>query len=177
MNIDIAQGRKKFSLPSCAIFFLVIFGIWCKWYTQTHIVITTHHQQCYLDESSFKLKWRHSVEHQDWQEVYQQHGNDLILTQSFIQTFGAGVPTQGQIIEAPQGYIGLSSHVQFKELNWAVSRNMRGEIWLDNWVLPIYQYVDDYSTIHIQVKSLPKIFWLIKDRCNELYRTEKNIVD
>lgn len=165
---NIAQNNHSRWL-FCAFFILGLFLMGYGLMPTSHLLIQAQHQQCYWAEQGFTLKWRHSVEKKVWQEVYQQQNHQIVLIKTFMQTFGAGVPSQGTTISAPDGYVGFRSNVTFSEINWVVSRNMQGEIWGENIKLPIYQYVDDYTVVHIQLKRQPRLFWLFTERCDEKY--------
>lgn len=100
--------------------------------------------------SSFILKWRHSVERQYWQEVYVLDGSHLMLTQTYIQSFGAGVPTSGKPIAAPNGYVGQSVNILMPKIDWMVSRVMQGEILANDKRFAINHFVENYTSVHIE---------------------------
>ncbi|WP_114800587.1 DUF1850 domain-containing protein [Moraxella canis] len=129
---------------------------------------------CQWSEPDFTLKWRHSVEKQYWQEYYHMDGTQLRLTKTFIQTFGAGTPSVGAVIPAPEGYIGLSSDVLLLKIHWVVSRNMQGTILGQHGSLPIYERVADYTEIQISSEEHPKWFWLIKESCHDRHAHTKH---
>ncbi len=137
----------------------------------THILIQSTQNNrkpltCVWNEDEFSLKWRHSVEKQYWQEDYQRQEQHLLLTHSYMQTFGAGTPSVGQPINAPDGYVGLASHLAFDELNWVVSSVMQGVILSNNHYLPIYQLVPEHTVVHISPITHPYIKWLFMESCN-----------
>lgn len=134
---------------------------------ESHVIVKGGNVDCQWTETSFILKWRHSVEKQYWQEYYQQSGSHLLLYKTFMQTFGAGVPVAGQPIVAPAGYVGLATHLMLPRLNWVVSGNMQGEMIGQDTVLPIYQLVPDYTEIQIFVAKHTRLFWLFKDKCHD----------
>lgn len=114
------------------------------------------------------LQWRHSVEHQLWQEHYRHDGKRLFLYQTWLQTFGAGTPSQGtSLVNVPPGYIGYEQQVTFAELDWVVSRRMEGTINSANWHFPIYQTLPDYSTVNIKPTQSPLILFLLGSACND----------
>lgn len=152
----------------CIVLFFVLLGLFLP--TYRHIVISTTLAdgtpfQCYTSSNYLLLKWRHSVEKQYWQEYYEQHGNQLHLTRTYMQAFGAGTPAIGNSIPAPDGYVGLSSDVLLDEINWMVSSNMQGEIFASKLHLPIYQTVNDYTLVHIQIQQASWVTWLWMDKC------------
>ena len=75
-------------------------------------VITAAEQTCYLRSPDFELSWRHSVEHQLWREHYRRDGDSILLDQTLLQTFGAGTPSQGEVIPAPNGYVAYRQQLQ-----------------------------------------------------------------
>lgn len=116
---------------------------------------------CYLPSGRFMLQWRHSVEHQLWREYYRSDGQSLHLERTEMQTFGAGAPADGESVAAPAGFVGRKSHVVLPEINWAVSKNMQGEIHTLRSAWPLYAQVPDYSTIRITPAYLPQAaVWL-----------------
>lgn len=146
------------------VFGLLITAVYLSW-QQQHIVIKSQNIDCRWQSDSFILKWRHSVEKQYWQEYYQQQGDQLHLYQTFMQSFGAGVPSAGKSIPAPKGYVGLSSDVLLPQLNWVVSRNMQGQIIDTDKAFAIYQKVPNYTEVQIAIEKKPRWFWLCKETC------------
>ncbi|NLA51427.1 MAG: DUF1850 domain-containing protein [Alcaligenaceae bacterium] len=120
---------------------------------------------CYLEDTSFILQWRHSVELQDWQEHYRLSSGRLFLDASYMQTFGAGTPSSGEVIDAPEGYVGLRSEVVLPSLHWIVSRNMQGKIITQQGTWDIYQLVPDYTEVEIQPSKAARIFFWLGNNC------------
>lgn len=107
------------------------------------------------------LQWRHSVERQLWREYYRSDGRLLHLERAEMQTFGAGVPADGENMPAANGFVGQKSRVSLPEINWAVSKNMQGEIHTLQHAWPVYAQVPDYSTIRIAPAFVPQAaVWL-----------------
>lgn len=125
--------------------------------------------------TTFSLSWRHSVEKQYWQEVYTLDGNALVLSKTYVETFGAGVPVDGKPTPAPKGYVGQMVNRPISELNLMISNTMNAKLFatdllhahttitpatantsliLDTLVLPIHQPVGDYSELTISVAQL-----------------------
>ncbi|MGC6404834.1 DUF1850 domain-containing protein [Bisgaard Taxon 45] len=133
-----------------------------------YLVIHAPQMRCYLRVPEFSLQWRHSVEHQLWQEHYRHNGHTLLLYQTWLQTFGAGTPSQGvALANVPSGYIGYAQHIELTELNWVVSRRMEGTINSANWHFPIYQTLPDYSSVNIKPTQSPLILFLLGSACND----------
>ena len=116
---------------------------------------------CYLEDSTFILQWRHSVELQNWQEHYHLSSGQLFLDASYLQSFGAGTPSEGEIIDAPEGFIGLRSEVVLPSLHWMVSHNMQGRLITKQGTWDIYRIVPDYTEIKIEPLQMARsLFWL-----------------
>lgn len=135
-------------------------------YPINFISITTEQQECIISHERFALRWRHSVEHQLWYEHYQRQGDNLHLYQTWLQTFGAGTPSQGDFLpDVPQGYVGYKQNIYLPEINWVVSHRMEGSIMIDEQEIPIYQTVSDYSVV--KIKPARSIFatFLLRKSC------------
>lgn len=112
---------------------------------------------CYLPRE-FTLQWRHSVEHQLWREDYVSDGKKLHLSRTQMQTFGAGMPSDGLTVTADKGFVAQQGRLKLPELNWAVSRLMQGEILFKGRVWPLAAEVPDYSEVRIAAVSRPRAF-------------------
>ncbi|MDY2796941.1 DUF1850 domain-containing protein [[Pasteurella] aerogenes] len=139
---------------------LAVIGL----YPVHFISVTTKQGECIIDDDHFALRWRHSVEHQLWYEHYQRQGDNLHLYQTWLQTFGAGTPSQGEIVaDVPPGYVGFKQDIVLSEINWIVSRRMEGAILLNDKQFPVYQILPDYSTVTIKpAQSVVATLWLRK---------------
>mgnify|MGYP001210654910 CR=1 FL=1 len=140
---------------------LVLGGIIYLVWPQERLKISFLEQSCYLEDTQFTLRWRHSVELQDWQEHYHLSSGQLFLDASYLQSFGAGTPSEGEIIDAPEGFIGFRSEVVLPSLHWMVSHNMQGRLITKQGTWDIYRIVPDYTEITIQPSRVARIiFWL-----------------
>jgi hypothetical protein len=50
-------------------------------------------KSAYLGASDFSLKWKHSVEKEEWEEFFVLQDTGILLTDTRFKTFGAGVPS------------------------------------------------------------------------------------
>ncbi|SUA54665.1 hypothetical protein RP300_01780 [Oligella urethralis] len=155
---------SKHHLPIALLLLMMLgltaFIIW----PQERLKISFQDQTCYLNESEFSLRWRHSVELQDWQEHYYLSSGQLLLDASYLQTFGAGTPSDGETIVAPEGFVGLRSQVILPALHWIVSAYMQGRIISPQGSWEIYRLVPDYTEITIEPKkTFRPFFWLGKN--------------
>lgn len=124
---------------------------------QPVVKVSLPDKQCYLPPE-FTLQWRHSVEHQLWRESYYSDGTTLHLTRTQMQTFGAGMPSDGLPAPADEGFVAQQGRLKLPELNWVVSRNMQGEIRFQGRVWPIAATLPDYATVRIAAVSRPRAF-------------------
>ncbi len=112
-------------------------------------------KQCYLPPE-FTLQWRHSVEHQLWRESYRADSGILHLTRTQMQTFGAGMPSDGLPVAADKGFIAQQGRLKLPELNWTVSRNMQGQILISGRIWPLAETLPDYSSVRITPVAKPR---------------------
>lgn len=132
----------------------------CAAYTlwpQTAAEVSLPQGACYLPRE-FTLQWRHSVEHQLWREDYFSDGQMLHLSRTQMQTFGAGMPSDGLTVTADKGFVAQQGRLKLPELNWVVSRNMQGEIRFKGRVWPIAAALPDYSNVRIVPTRKPRAF-------------------
>ncbi|MGV6988341.1 DUF1850 domain-containing protein [Testudinibacter sp. P80/BLE/0925] len=130
-------------------------------------VIQFGEHRCYLYAQQFELRWRHSVERQLWREHYRRDGDAILLDQTWLQTFGAGTPSQGTPIAAPPGYVGYRQRIRLAEINWVVSRNMQGELSTPQVRIPFYQVVPDYSDVRIKPSRTALMVFLWEKSCHD----------
>ncbi|WP_432363939.1 DUF1850 domain-containing protein [Sporosarcina sp. UB5] len=105
----------------------------------------------YLIDNTFELGWIHSVEKEPWFETYERKGLSLYLTTTRFKTFGAGAPSSKNIIEAEDGFIHMVIDEKMDEIRLAVSGNVQTTLYTKNSEIPLYELVDDYDTIVLQV--------------------------
>lgn len=103
----------------------------------------------FLLGDSFQLKWIHSVEKEEWIENYERTGNELLLSETYFKTFGAGVPSNAQNTELVDGFVKMDINLQYPELNLTVSENVKTTIITDDREIPLYTFASDYDVVHI----------------------------
>lgn len=167
MPLTLPDCHNKFWFISLPIAILLTGILYLSQSQQRIVIRSSIVVDCVWNEPDFTLKWRHSVEKQFWQEYYQIQGNQLHLSKTFMQTFGAGTPSTGKAISAPEGYVGLSSNILLPKIHWVVSSNMQGQIIGSQGVFSIYEHVPDYSEVQIVVETRPIGYWLTKESCHE----------
>ncbi|RRN02576.1 DUF1850 domain-containing protein [Bibersteinia trehalosi] len=156
--------KKKFS-RYFGLFNAVI--LLAGFFPVSYLSISSGALHCNIRSKYFSLRWRHSVEKQLWYEHYRHQANQFELFESWLQTFGAGTPSYTTAItNAPQGYIGYKHQIRVNELNWVVSPSMEGTFLVEHKEIPLYQYLPEYSVVHIQSKRAPFWFYLLRSSCN-----------
>ncbi|MDO5667763.1 MAG: DUF1850 domain-containing protein [Alcaligenaceae bacterium] len=155
----------RITIRRALLILIVLSGVAFLLWPQQRLKISFQNHSCYLDDSQFILQWRHSVELQDWQEHYHLSSGQLFLDASYMQTFGAGTPSSGKSIEAPEGFIGLSSDVVLPSLHWVVSRNMQGRLISKQGVWEIYRLVPNYTEIKIEPSQAVRSFFWLGNNC------------
>ncbi|WP_081976255.1 DUF1850 domain-containing protein [Ureibacillus manganicus] len=108
----------------------------------------------YLIDQTFQLKWIHSVEKEEWIETYKKSEDQLLLTETYFKTFGAGVPSNSENTELVNGFVKMDIDLKYPELNLTVSENVQTTILTDDREIPIYTFTSDYATVHITSKSI-----------------------
>ncbi len=109
----------------------------------------------YVNSDHFDLSWIHSVEKEEWIESYNKQGDQLLLTETKFKTFGAGVPSQADAVSLEDGFVKMKVNQSFEELNLTVSSNVKTTIMFEHKIMPLYDYADDYSVVHIFIEKLP----------------------
>ena len=153
-------------LGALAAFSLVLASL-----PASFLQFSSTHFTCTLTQPSFQLRWLHSVEKELWIENYRISGQELLLTATQFKTFGAGTPSTGADIKNKDGWL----HQQVQRslpggVNWVVSRNVESTVFTALGAWPIYQDVDDYSEIQIQVMRLPRWHYFIQESCDDHFR-------
>lgn len=159
-------SKKHYSLLFLLLF--LVFVLFCYMPIVT-IALALPTKLCYLPHE-IRLQWRHSVEKTLWREYYHSDGQKLWLSHNEIQTFGAGVEAQAELIAAEQGFIGQKVNHILPELRWVISRHMQGEIhWqaqgdYQKWAL--YQALPDYTVVQFYPAKIRRIlFW--QEQCDD----------
>ena len=111
-------------------------------------------ERYYLKETSFALQWVHSVEKEEWLEFYERDGDNLLLTETKFKTYGAGVPSDGEIISSKDGYVHMKVGRLFNEMNLTVSQNAQTTIIAADKEIPLYEYTGDYELVTIKIELI-----------------------
>lgn len=140
---------------------------------QPVIQLSFDSHSCYLKRTQFDLKWLHSVEKQWWIESYEIEEGHLLLTDTYLQTFGAGTPSTEALSQDAKpkyaGYVHYQIDTTLPYLDWMISSNIQATIINQGRELPIYRWVSDYTNIHIAPKVIPAWKLWFKEPCHEYY--------
>lgn len=118
------------------------------------VVLVEHPQGQLFIPNDFTLGWIHSVEKEPWYEVYSVQEDELILTETYFKTFGAGTPSEGTYRETTDGYIHFDMNLPTEEINMMVSSNVQVTIQTDSYSIPLYEIVPDYTNVSISVQRV-----------------------
>ena len=111
-------------------------------------------EEYFLTEDEFTLKWIHSVEKEEWLEMYERDGEELLLTETVFKTFGAGVPSDGEIISAEDGFVHMRIDRHLPEMNLTVSENAQTTIITEDRTIPLFELTEDYEFVTISVQRI-----------------------
>lgn len=164
-------------LSFAGLFFLVmvvsflIFVFLNVFYAKHPVIVVNFDDKACLIEDSFELMWLHSVEKQWWIERYQADADGLLLTDAYLQTFGAGTPSTEAVVSNNSrdhpGYIHYRINTHLPHLNWMISHNIKASLITKDGTLPIYTWVSDYTNIYIAPKQLSLWTQLFQESCYE----------
>lgn len=110
-----------------------------------------------LKPAAFELHWIHSIEHEEWYEIYEVEGNDLRLTKTYFKTFGAGVPTDSETPPeiTDDGFVEFTVNIIYPELNVNVSENVKTRIVQDGQDHLLYEIYEPNTSVNISIGNKP----------------------
>ncbi|KZE64001.1 hypothetical protein AWM68_12890 [Fictibacillus phosphorivorans] len=124
------------------------------------VKITMPDRTIYEQGSSFAVKWIHSVEKEEWIEMYHRQDGDLTLYKTYFKTFGAGVPSQGKVIKSDKpGYVAFEMNRKMKNILLVVSKNVHSSVAVNKQELPLYRMVPSYEEVKIESIRIPAVFY------------------
>ena len=113
----------------------------------------------YLSPDSFELHWVHSIEKEEWFEVYEVVDDGLLLATSHFKTFGAGVPaTSDKETYLEDGYVVYVIENQYEDMHLNVSENVDTKVIQGDDEYLLYEWFDSYVSVKISIKRVPRIF-------------------
>ncbi|MGV3467158.1 MAG: DUF1850 domain-containing protein [Heyndrickxia sp.] len=143
-----------YAVPFLFILIVLLFPI------QT-VMISSGMKKYYNPLSSFSIKWMHSVEKEDWIESYKTTKDGFLLYESTFKTFGAGVPSEGEVVKKYDDWVTYRIHRNFEQLNIVVSKNVHSTLLVDGKNVPLFKLFPSYSEVRFQKERIPVIFYLM----------------
>ncbi|MGJ9457578.1 DUF1850 domain-containing protein [Oceanobacillus sp. CF4.6] len=143
------MNSKKSLWSACII--VLLFSLL---YRVPVIQLDFGHKTYFITSDHFELQWIHSVEKAEWVETYLRDGDELILTETYFKTFGAGVPSDAEVIDSDDGYVHMKIEQRMQEMNLTVSENVKTTITTSDAVIRLYDLTDDYESVNISVEYL-----------------------
>ncbi|MGD6776059.1 DUF1850 domain-containing protein [Sutcliffiella horikoshii] len=108
-----------------------------------------------LTEDSFEIYWIHSVEKEPWLETYEKKGDRLILAKTRFKTFGAGTPSDGEIIPSNDGFVHMKIDREVEGVELIVSKNVETTLITESREYHLFELVEDYENVSIRINKLP----------------------
>lgn len=137
------------------LLFLFILAI----FPQRFVAINLPTETIYLKQDQFDIQWVHSVEKEEWIESYEVKGSSFLLTTTAFKTFGAGVPSDGQIEIRDDGFVHMTINREMNDILLVVSDLVKTTVTSQKEEIALYDLVQDYEEVQISVKWLP--WWTI----------------
>lgn len=128
------------------------------------IIAEVGEEKYLVSKNEFQLQWIHSVEKEPWIEYFIRDGEALLLTKTVFHTFGAGVPSDGEILNSNDGLIHMEINRSLDELNVTISKNVQTTLVLKNKEIPIHENFDHFSELNLRVEYIRIFDFLRKER-------------
>lgn len=124
---------------------------------QKKIVIDAEEERdLYLSDESFEIHWIHSIEKEEWFEVYEVEEEDFILTESHFKTFGAGVPSDSDEPAeiTKDGFVKYTLNDRYTDIYLNVSDKVETKIVQNNEEILLYELYEPYTAVEIKVENI-----------------------
>ncbi|WP_342387715.1 DUF1850 domain-containing protein [Salinicoccus bachuensis] len=106
----------------------------------------------YLPDETFELHWIHSIEKSEWYEIYEVEADAFLLTDTYFETFGAGVPHESE--SAPEltedGFVKFTVNDTYKTLYLNVSENVETTIIQNQKEYPLYEFYEANTALEMK---------------------------
>lgn len=112
-------------------------------------------QYFYLRDDKFEIGWIHSVEKEPWFETFERNNGKFLLVQTRFKTFGAGTPSEGEIIPSNDGYVHMKIRREINFIELAVSENVQTTLYTKSGAISLYELVENHETVKIEIINLP----------------------
>jgi hypothetical protein len=119
------------------------------------IRVTTVGWQEHIPADHFEIGWIHSVEKEPWFEMYEVRDGKLYLTGTRFKAYGAGVPSEGEIIPSDDGFVHMALNREVPELNIFASADVRTTLYTDRGELPLYDPGGERWSVSITHEEVP----------------------
>ena len=156
-NVTMMKSNKLFATILGSIFIVLLFVFV---YPFKQVVFEAEgYDNLYLSPDSFELHWVHSIEKEEWFEVYEVVDDGLLLATSHFKTFGAGVPaTSDKETYLEDGYVVYVIENQYEDMHLNVSENVDTKVIQGDDEYLLYEWFDSYVSVKISIKRVPRIF-------------------
>lgn len=116
-------------------------------------------ENIFLSPETFEIHWIHSIEKEEWFEVYEIEDDGFILTESHFKTFGAGVPSDSdQPVEVTDdGFVKYTLDDFYPEIYLNVSDNVETKLVQEDEEVLLYQLYEPYTAVEISVEKISLI--------------------
>lgn len=124
---------------------------------ETLVIESDNEDDVYLPAKTFELHWIHSIEKEEWYEVYEISDRDLLLTETYFKTFGAGVPNDSETVAevTEDGFVKYTVNDHYPDLYLNVSENVKTTIVQEGKEVYLYEIYQPYTAVEISVKYIP----------------------
>ena len=102
------------------------------------LVVESENERLLLKPNEFTIGWIHSVEKEPWFESYKVIEKQFHLYETYFKTYGAGVPSDGEIIPSDDGFVHLKMDLYFPEILIAASAAVDTTLYIENKSFPLY---------------------------------------
>lgn len=133
---------------------LLVMLLFVQFYPIYVFTIDINGKSYIIPSKKIEISWIHSVEKEEWIEVYEQKGKRLFITETYFKTFGAGVPNDSSMTELKDGFIHMDIQREIKELNLIVSKNTESTLIIEDKRYNLHEMVEDYEEIYFNVDKL-----------------------
>lgn len=156
-NVTMMKSSKLLATILGSIFIVLLFVFV---YPSKKVVFEAEgYDTLYLSPKSFELHWVHSIEKEEWFEVYEVVDDGFLLATSHFKTFGAGVPaTSDKETYLEDGYVVYPIEDYYEEMHLNVSKNVETRVIQGDDEFLLYDWFDSYVSVSIRVKHVPLIF-------------------
>lgn len=133
---------------------LLLFFLWPR---SALVIEAEGYTPVCLKAEAFELHWIHSIEHEEWYEVYEVEDDALHLTKTYFKTFGAGVPTDSETppVITDDGFVEFTVDITYPELNVNVSENVETRIVQDGRDHLLYEIYEPNTSVNISIGIKP----------------------